>query len=338
MATILYALVALALTAYVVLDGFDLGVGTLHRVLGRDDVERATLLRAIGPYWDGNEVWLICAGGLFFVAFPSALAAAFGGMYLAIFLVLWLLLGRGLSIELRGHLDDALWRSFWDTIFTLSSAGLALFLGVALGNVVRGFQVEASGGFSLTLFDDFSPWTARGLLDGYTLATGLYALVALTLHGAAFIALSVPSDLGKRAGRVARALAPLAALSLVGLSALTAVVRPDLVATWRTRPLVAVCLLVAVSGLGLAWRSRAPFVGSVLHLAGLLAATALAAYPDLLHARTGASYTVASAASPASSLRAVLWWLPFGLLLALAYPFVLARLHRDDLDDEQRPR
>jgi len=330
MGSVFYFVIAATIAAYVVLDGFDLGVGALHRALARTDGERRALLASIGPFWDGNEVWLIASGGLLFVAFPQALASALSGMYLAIFLVLWLLIGRGLSIELRNHLDDPMWRSLWDTLLVVCSLTLAILLGVALGNIVRGFQIDEHGDFALALFDDFSPASASGLLDCYTLATGVYAALALMLHGARFIALRCAEPLQARATKLAHTLAPICALALVGLTAMTWWVRPDLVGELRTRPWIALALTVAVAGLFVAWQreGRAAFVGSVAHLLGLLSATALAAYPELLHARSGISCSVTSCASADVSLRAALVWLPFAMLLALGYLVMLARLNR----------
>ena len=150
-----FAIVAGMLAVYTVLDGFDFGVGTLHRFVARTDEERRTVFAAIGPVWDGNEVWLIAAGGVLFLSFPRVYAAAFSGFYLALMIVLWLLILRGVAIELRSRQDNPLWREFWDTTFALASALLAFVLGTALGNVVRGVPLNEAGVFTLPLFTDF---------------------------------------------------------------------------------------------------------------------------------------------------------------------------------------
>src|SRR5437588_2348198 len=149
MATAWFAAVSAMLAVYVVLDGFDFGVGTLHRFVAKTDAERRTVLAAIGPVWDGNEVWLIAAGGVLFLAFPKVYAAAFSGFYMALVLVLWLLILRGVAIEARLHGENRLWREFWDTIFSLASVLLATVLGAALGNVIRGVAVGESGFFGM---------------------------------------------------------------------------------------------------------------------------------------------------------------------------------------------
>src|SRR3984885_13661074 len=134
------------LAVYAVLDGFDFGAGILHRFVARTDDERRTVLAAIGPIWDGNEVWLVAAAGVLFLAFPRVYSAAFSGFYMPLMIVLWLLILRGVAIESRSHQENPLWREFWDTTFSLSSALLAVVLGAALGNVVRGGPLYETGG------------------------------------------------------------------------------------------------------------------------------------------------------------------------------------------------
>jgi len=147
MGFIWFWIVAVMLVAYVVLDGFDLGVGILHPFLARNEQERQLMLRSIGPVWDGNEVWLIAGGGTLYFAFPLLYASAFSGFYLALMIVLWLLIMRGASIELRMQIDMGLWRAFFDGLFFFSSAVLAIFYGAALANVIRGVPLHADGYF-----------------------------------------------------------------------------------------------------------------------------------------------------------------------------------------------
>src|SRR5438309_11740240 len=145
MPTVWFIFLALMLAVYVVLDGFDFGAGIVHRLVARTDAERRTVLAAIGPVWDGNEVWLIASAGVLFLAFPKVYSAAFSGFYMALMIVLWLLILRGIAIEFRIHDENPLWREFWDTTFSLSSALLAVVLGAALGNVVRGVPLDETG-------------------------------------------------------------------------------------------------------------------------------------------------------------------------------------------------
>src|SRR5689334_4903001 len=136
MATIWFALVAVMLAAYVVFDGFDLGAGMLHLLVAKDDAERKLVLRTIGPVWDGNEVWLLAAGGTLYFAFPALYASGFSGFYLPLMIVLWLLILRGIAVEFRSHISTPIWQRLWDVVFSGSSLLLAVFFGAALGNVV----------------------------------------------------------------------------------------------------------------------------------------------------------------------------------------------------------
>jgi len=152
-----FCLVAIMIAGYVVLDGFDLGAGIVHLFVAHNDRERRQVLRSIGSVWDGNEVWLIAGGGTLYFAFPALYSAAFSGFYLALMMVLWLLILRGISIEFRSHIESPIWRPFWDLVFGGSSALLALLLGAALGNVVRGVPLDHDGFFFLPLWSNFQP-------------------------------------------------------------------------------------------------------------------------------------------------------------------------------------
>src|SRR5216684_2673306 len=187
METVWFAIVSAMLTVYVVLDGFDFGVGILHRLVARTDDERRTVLAAIGPVWDGNEVWLVAAGGVLFAAFPRVYSAAFSGFYMALIIVLWLLILRGVAIESRSHQENPLWREFWDTTFSLSSALLAVVLGTALANVVRGVPLDETGFFAIPLFTDFRSGEEPGIFDWYTTLVGMFTLCVLAGHGALYL-------------------------------------------------------------------------------------------------------------------------------------------------------
>ena len=203
METIWFILVALMLIAYVVLDGFDLGAGIISMLVARNHDERRLVLRAIGPVWDGNEVWLLAAGGALFFAFPRLYASSFSGFYLPLMMVLWLLMLRGVGIELRSHVQDPLWWSFFDFLFSVSSLLLAIFFGAAIGNVVRGVPLDANGYFFEPLWTNFRAGTNPGILDWYTVLIGVLALITLTVHGAHYIALKTEGELHQRSQRIA---------------------------------------------------------------------------------------------------------------------------------------
>src|SRR5579863_10499094 len=226
MGFIWFWLVAVMIVGYVVLDGFDLGVGVLHLFLARNESERRLLLRSIGPVWDGNEVWLLAGGGTLYFAFPLLYASAFSGFYLPLMIVLWLLVLRGVSLELRNHIDVGVWRSLLDGVLGFASALLAIFYGAALANVLRGVPLQPDGYFFLPLWTNFQPGQSPGILDWYTVIGGLVALVALTLHGALWLTIKVSGDLAERAQQIVNPL-------WVALTALTGV---SLLATIHVRP------------------------------------------------------------------------------------------------------
>ena len=274
MADLWYAVLALTLIAYSVLDGFDFGAGILHLFVAKTDGERRAVFSAVGPYFHANEVWLISAGGVLFLAFPSLLATAFPAFYLGLFLVLWALMLRGIAIEVRSHVHDAMWAAFWDVVFAGSSLLLALLFGVALGNVVRGVPIDEKGEFTMALFTDFRATGETGLLDYYTVSVGLFAVTLLTAHGAAFLAWRTERDQRARAARLERWLWPASAAAFVLVSVETWFVRPELFSALKTRPLAWLAVAVAAVGIALVVSGRRRdrdlqvFVGSSTVIAG----------------------------------------------------------------------
>src|SRR3984957_1616389 len=194
MGPVWFALLSVVIIAYVVLDGFDLCAGVLHLLIARTEEERVTVIRTIGPVWDGNEVWLLAGGGTLYFAFPLLYASAFSGFYLPLMIVLWLLILRGVSLELRNHIEVGVWRALLDGVFGLSSVLLTIFYGAALANVIRGVPLNADGYFFLPLWTNWRPGVQPGILDWYTVIGGLVALVALTLHGALWLTIKVSGD------------------------------------------------------------------------------------------------------------------------------------------------
>src|ERR1700691_2726490 len=219
-------IVAVMIAAYVVLDGFDLGVGILSPFLGKTEDERRMLFRSIGPVGDGNEVGLLAGGGTLYFAFPLLYASSFSGFYLPLMIVLWLLIMRGASIELRMHIDHDVWRSFFDGLFFVASALLAIFFGAALANVIRGVPLGADSYFFLPLWTNWRVGANPGILDWYTVIGGVVALVALATHGALWLALKTEGHLERRALYFARRIwIATVALSAIGIPA-TVLARP----------------------------------------------------------------------------------------------------------------
>jgi cytochrome d ubiquinol oxidase subunit II len=322
MTTVWFCLLAFMIAVYVVLDGFDLGVGALHRILARTDAERDEATTLIGPVWDGNEVWLIAAAGVLFAGFPRAYASAFSGLYFGLIIVLWLLVGRGLGIELRHQSENPLWRIACDTVFWLSSAGLAFIFGVALGNVVRGVPLGPDGYFKEPLFD---------LLNWYGVLIGLFGLVVLTAHGANFLAARASLPLAERARRTARRLWWAELLLAAGLAYPTYSVRHAMFDSFGNHPWRLVFPALAVGALGAqfalqhAGRWGRAFLASCLFILGMLASAAAGLYPNLLPAREGHPYglTIHNAAASHHALVVGLRWWSLGIALAIGY-FIIA--------------
>src|SRR5713226_4143884 len=336
METLWFILVALMLTAYVVLDGFDIGAGIISLIVAKTHDERRTVLRAIGPVWDGNEVWLLAAGGALFFAFPLLYASSFSGFYLPLMMVLWLLMLRGVGIELRSHVSDPMWWSFFDFVFSISSLLLAIFFGAAIGNVVRGVPLNSDGYFFEALWTDFRVGANPGILDWYTVLTGMLAMITLTVHGAHYIALKTEGGIDNRARRVASlgwfALVLLTVLSLIA----TLNVRPQVTDNFRSHPwgwIIPLFVLASLVSMQFFLRKRrdlGAFLSSTAYIVGMLGGAAFAMYPYLLPATTNASYslTIYNAKTGAYSLSVGLIWWVIGIALAIAYFTFLYRSFR----------
>src|SRR5271168_1978896 len=204
MGIIWFWLVAIMLTVYVLLDGFDLGPGAIHLLVAKTDEERRQVLASIAPVWNGNEVWPIAAGGTLYFAFPALYASGFSGFYLPLMIVLWLLILRGSSIEFRNHIKSKVWNPLWDFVFFASSLLLAVFFGAALANVVRGVPLDASGYFFEPLWTNFQLGEETGILDWYTILVGVLALLALVMHGSLWVQLKTAGPVRDRAAKLGR--------------------------------------------------------------------------------------------------------------------------------------
>jgi len=189
-----YAVVSFMLIVYVVLDGRNFGAGMLHWLVARTPEERRQVIAAIGPLWTWHEVWLLGFGGTLIAIFPRLMASAFAGYYLALFLILWCLILRGISLEVGGHINDRLWQAYWDFIFVVSNFLLAILFGAAAGNVARGVPVDAQGDFSMAFFTNFNVRGHVGLLDWYTVSIAILAVVMLAAHGATYLTLKTATQ------------------------------------------------------------------------------------------------------------------------------------------------
>ncbi|PYP91469.1 MAG: cytochrome d ubiquinol oxidase subunit II [Candidatus Angelobacter sp. Gp1-AA117] len=334
-------LIAVMITGYVVFDGFDLGAGVLHLLLARTDQERRTVLRTIGPVWDGNEVWLLAGGGTLYFAFPLLYASGFSGFYLPLMIVLWLLILRGIGIELRTHLNSPVWTGFFDGCFAISSLLLTVFYGAALGNVIRGVPLQTDGYFFLPLWTNWRTGPQPGVLDWYTVIAGLVALIALTLHGALYVALKTRGEINLRAGRLAARLWPaLLVITAVSLWA-TLSIRPEVLNNYKAFavlfiiPVAVAASLAAIFIFQRKGSEKAAFLSSCAYLVFMLVGAAAAVYPNLLVSTTdpALNITVYNAASGRHSLSVGLIWWGFGMALAIGYFVFVYRMFRGKVSE-----
>jgi len=322
-----FAIISAMLGVYAVLDGFDFGVGILHRHVARTDAERRTVLAAIGPVWDGNEVWLLAAGGALFVAFPRVYATGFSGFYLALNIVLWLLILRGVAIEFRSHQESPLWREFWDSAFMLASTLLAVVFGATLGNLVRGVPIGERGLRVMPLFTDFLLGRQPGILDWYTLLVGVFTLVALAVHGALYLAWRTAGPVRERSLVFVRR-SWIAAFALWMLAtAATVWVRPEIFSGLAARPWSFALVALAIAGAGCAYhysrqgRDLAAFLGSSAFLVGMAASTLAGNYPFWLRSTLDPArgLTAANSAADSHGLGVALTWWILGIVLVACY-------------------
>ncbi|HVO98129.1 MAG TPA: cytochrome d ubiquinol oxidase subunit II [Bryobacteraceae bacterium] len=325
METLWFWLVAVMIAAYVVLDGFDLGAGIIYLFVARNDAERGSVLRSIGPFWDGNEVWLLAAGGTLYFAFPVLYASSFSGFYLPLMIVLWLLILRGLSLELRGHVDADLWKQFADAVFALSSGLLAIFFGAALANVIRGVPLDAEGYFFLPLWTNFTPQREAGILDWYTIPIGLAAFVTLMFHGALWVACKTEGEVRERSIAIANRLR-WAVLALLGLVlGLSAIVQPRMARGAWMLPLALIALAVA-GWIGKTDLTR--FLASSGYIVAMLVGAVLGVYPNVLPSNGDPqlSLTIYNASAAHYGLSIGLRWFIPGIALAAGYFFYVYRM------------
>lgn len=328
-----YAVVSLMLIIYVALDGRNFGAGMLHWLVARTPEERRQVVAAIGPLWSWHEVWLVGFGGTLVAVFPKLMASAFSGYYLALFLILWCLILRGISLEVGGHINDRLWQGFWDFVFVFSNFLLAVLFGAAAGNVARGVPLDAAGNFSMAFFTNFSVRGHVGLLDWYTVSVAVFAVVILAAHGATYLTLKTEGPVHDRSGKYAKflwwAVVPLFAV----ISFESWVVRPEVAGHAIGSPFCWLALLLTLTAAGSLLsglanrREMRAFLGSSFVLVGLLATGAASIFPVMLHSTLAPenSLTAYSVAAGSNSFRiASIWW-PVGFVLATIYFVFISR-------------
>lgn len=303
-----FVLISILWLGYFVLEGFDFGVGMLIRAVGRDEAERRAVIHTIGPVWDGNEVWLLVAGGATFAAFPQWYATLFSGFYLALFLILVGLIVRNVSFEFWGKGESARWRRNWEWAMIVGSAVPALLWGVGWANIVHGVPIDSHMEYTGTLFD---------LLHPYALLGGVATLLMFLTHGAVFLSLRTEGDMGERAKAIAGRVAPPAAA--VGIAFLLWTVlahrgRVD-VGSAILAALSAVCLVAAaVLVRGSAGRA---FAATALAIVTFFLALFVDLFPHTMVSSTSAAFDMTLNASSSSSYTLTVMTVVAGLLVPI---------------------
>jgi cytochrome bd ubiquinol oxidase subunit II len=333
MGTLWFCLITMLLATYVVLDGFDLGVGIVQLFVADTSEEKGKVMSTIAGVWGGNEVWLLAFGGALFLAFPALYASALSGFYLAIIMVIWLLILRGVSMEFRAHMDGAIWPSFWDAVLGGASVSLALLYGIALGNIVRGVPLGAGGSFFLPLWTDFSGGTGTGVIDWYTLLVGVTALLSLSVHGSLWVIVKTDGILQQRTRSFAAKCWPGIVCLVLLISILSFRVQPNLFEQFARHPWGSIFPACAAAGLlgmrilGSRRKDEYAFLTSTLYLVGMLTSAAFGVFPNLLtsNGAQGTSLTIYNAAAGVHGLAIGSYWLVAGILMAVGYSVFVYR-------------
>ncbi len=311
-----FLLVGVLLTVFAILDGFDLGVGFWH--LGaKGDKERRTLLNSVGPFWDGNEVWLLTGAGALFAAFPPVYASVFSGFYMAMMLLLLTLISRAVSLEFRSKEASTSWRATWDTVFSISSILATILFGVALGNILRGIPLNEAGDHTGTFF---------GLLNPYALMIGGLGLAMLAFHGANFIVLKAPGSLAQRARGWSLGMGVVYLALFIVASAVTIGTQPHLMKNFASTPLLwlipVLALVFAAASLFFQKNEKSgkAFLFSSLSIAGMMGITGAALFPRLVPALGNPKLSLTAANSSSSELTLKVMF----ILAVIGVPIVIA--------------
>jgi cytochrome bd-type quinol oxidase subunit 2 len=308
--TIWFIIVAIFWIGFFVLEGFDFGVGMLHMVVGRSDAERRVAINTIGPWWDGNEVWLIVAGAALFAAFPLWYATMFSALYLALLLVLAALMARGVAFEYRGKSEDQRWRSAWTWCTTLGSLLIPLLIGVGLGDLLNGLPINQSHEYTGNFFD---------LLTPYGLWTGLTILGLCLLHGATFLMLKTTDAVRARARAAARPLGWAAIALVIGWVIWTRSVTSGSDVPEPVEVLAVIAVIFAARLASGDQHEGWAFTASALAIAATVGSIFIDLYPNVMVSSTNAAYnlTVNNSASGSYALKVMT------IVTVIFFPIVL---------------
>ncbi len=314
--TIWFMLIGILLAGYAILDGFDLGVGSLHLFV-KDDMERRVLINSIGPVWDGNEVWLVTGGGALFAAFPHVYATVFSGFYTAFMILLFVLIFRAVAIEFRSKQNSKLWRQSWDVAFSIASILITLLMGVALGNIVQGIPLGADKEFTGTF------WT---LISPYTVLVGITTLALFMMHGAIYLTMKTEGELQSKVSSWVNNTIIFFVICYVTTTMATLVYFPHMVDHFKSTPwlfIVAVLNMLAIANIPREIhhkRNWYAFLSSSASIFALLALFAIGLFPNIVLSNPNPEFSlnIYNAASSQKTLMTML------IIAIIGIPFVLA--------------
>ncbi|SFD31360.1 cytochrome d ubiquinol oxidase subunit II [Algibacter pectinivorans] len=347
-----YIAIAIVLAVFFILDGYDFGAGIIHLFFAKKEKDKAVITKSAGLFWDSNEVWLVAAGGMLFMAFPTFYASVFSGFYLPLIIVLWLIIFRAIGLEFRSQFKYQMWKDIWDKSFGVSSLLLALFFGIALGNIVRGVNlgdvhhgVSAHEGhyFFLPLWNtSFSPLTDHpGVIDWFTIVIGIISVVTLAIHGANWVILKTNSSINnKLKGIIFKLNIVLTVLTLFSLY-LWQIVNPNSLNNFVDKPFLLVFPIIYFIGLiGLFYRKKIKkdeyaFLYSTLLILGGITSSLASLFPVILPSvnPVNESLTIYNTAAPEYGLSVALNWGIIGFILLIVYFIVQKRLLSGKIDN-----
>jgi len=347
-----YIVLMTMLAVYVILDGYDFGAGIIHLFFAKTEKDKKAITNAIGPFWDANEVWLIASGGVLFFAFPTLYASSFSGFYLPLMMILWLLIFRAIGLELRGQVHNKIWESIWDKAFGISSLLLALFFGVALGNVVRGVNLgnvvngvstHEAHYFFLPLWNSsFSPQTEQlGIIDWFTLLLGVVGVVALTIHGANWIIFKTNSDLNEKLKKVVFNLNIVLFVLVIISLLIWHIIEPQPFHNFLDKPWLWLFPIITFTGLFGLFKVKTfkkhghGFLFSSLFLGGGLASTVASIFPKVLPSTNtiNPDLTLYNVAAHNYGLSVGVYWFAIAIVLVAIYMVIQYKVFKGKMDD-----
>jgi cytochrome d ubiquinol oxidase subunit II len=323
-----YCLIFALLSGYAVLDGFDLGVGALHLLVCSNDAERRMVLNSIGPVWDGNEVWLVVAGGALFAAFPYVYATVFSGFYLALMLLLLALVFRAVAIEFRSKRPEYWWRQGWDIAFSVASILVAFLLGTALGNIIEGIPLDAQGNYAGSFFD---------LLNVYAILTGVATVALFMMHGAIYLVLRTEGNLRERCRHLANRSMVFFVFMYIIVTMATLLYVPRMGEHMKHRPWLFIAPLLTLLAIANVPRQMTykhhygfAFISSCAAIIGLIGLVAIGMYPDFVPSTSTAhpSLNLFNASSTPGTLKIMLIVAIIGMPMVASYTVAVYWLFR----------